>query len=278
MSRVPVTTTNARTTRAAGVASATALEEGRPSFRLQSTAPASTSSSASTTARIPPESVSVSGFMYSDDGGETFVDGGQLPSPGRYDASATTLFPQVFGDPEVKYLGGCTFVYSSILVQRMPDTASVAQTMGVHRSTDCGHTWRGPFEVTAATNPTSLLTMVPARQGVHGCRSGYGPADHDAGRISRAMESSRSCSAFSDDGGRDLAAADDSQRHRGTTSRTASRRCRALRQWQHASVCRLAPLPVPGDLFGVRQHDRLRALARQRRHAGARRSARRPSS
>ena len=25
--------------------------------------------------------------------------------------------------------------------------------MGVHRSTDCGHTWTGPFEVTSATNP-----------------------------------------------------------------------------------------------------------------------------
>ena len=25
--------------------------------------------------------------------------------------------------------------------------------MGVHRSTDCGKTWQGPFEVTAATNP-----------------------------------------------------------------------------------------------------------------------------
>src|SRR5262249_35683483 len=27
--------------------------------------------------------VSISGFMYSDDGGRTFVDGGQLPSPGN---------------------------------------------------------------------------------------------------------------------------------------------------------------------------------------------------
>jgi hypothetical protein len=25
--------------------------------------------------------------------------------------------------------------------------------MGVHRSTDCGHTWEGLFEVTAVTNP-----------------------------------------------------------------------------------------------------------------------------
>ena len=29
--------------------------------------------------------------------------------------------------------------------------------MGVHRSTDCGHTWTGPYEVTAATNPNGRL-------------------------------------------------------------------------------------------------------------------------
>ncbi len=95
--------------------------------------------------------VSVSGFMYSADGGETFIDGGQLPSPGNQ-SIGTTLLPQVFGDPEVKYLGNCVFVYSSILVFKATDTA-VVQSMGVHRSTDCGKTWQGPFEVTAATNP-----------------------------------------------------------------------------------------------------------------------------
>src|SRR5690242_936808 len=45
--------------------------------------------------------VSLSGVLYSDDGGKTFVDGGQLPSPGN-EAIGATLFPQVFGDPEVK--------------------------------------------------------------------------------------------------------------------------------------------------------------------------------
>jgi hypothetical protein len=99
--------------------------------------------------------ISVSGYMYSDDGGRTFVDGGQLPSPGDTDVGGT-LLPQVFGDPEVKYLGDCTFVYSSILVAANPDTVA-AQTMGVHRSTDCGHTWEGPFEVEAATNPFNLF-------------------------------------------------------------------------------------------------------------------------
>ena len=60
--------------------------------------------------------------MYSEDGGKTFVDGGQLPSPGN-EAIGTTRFPQVFGDPEVKYLGNCVFVYSSILVKKFGDTA-----------------------------------------------------------------------------------------------------------------------------------------------------------
>ena len=99
--------------------------------------------------------ISVSGFLYSEDGGKTFVDGGQLPSPGN-DVIGTTRFPQVFGDPEVKYLGNCVFVYSSILVKKFSDTADV-QTMGVHRSRDCGKTWEGPFEVTSATNPNGIL-------------------------------------------------------------------------------------------------------------------------
>ena len=101
--------------------------------------------------------ISVSGYLYSEDGGKTFVDGGQLPSPGN-EVIGTTRFPQVFGDPEVKYLGNCVFVYSSILVEKFSDTADV-QTMGVHRSTDCGKTWEGPFEVTSATNPNGILAM-----------------------------------------------------------------------------------------------------------------------
>src|SRR6058998_986963 len=94
--------------------------------------------------------------MYSDDGCSSFVDGGQLPSPGT-DIIGTTRLPQVFGDPDVKYLGGCAFVYSSIIVKKFSATTA-AVTMGVHRSTDCGHTWVGPFEVTPATNPNGLLT------------------------------------------------------------------------------------------------------------------------
>ncbi len=120
--------------------------------------------------------ISVSGYLYSEDGGKTFVDGGQLPSPGN-DVIGTTRFPQVFGDPEVKYLGNCVFVYSSILIEKFSDTTDV-QTMGVHRSRDCGKTWEGPFEITSATNPTaSWKTMFRGRrgQGVHGRGSGHGP-------------------------------------------------------------------------------------------------------
>ncbi|MDB4964699.1 MAG: glycosyl hydrolase, repeat-containing protein [Myxococcales bacterium] len=97
--------------------------------------------------------ISLSGVIYSDDGGRTFADGGQLPSPGDVNLGGQ-LFPEVFGDPTVKWVSGCTFVYGSILMTASADGAS-AQTMGVHRSTDCGHTWQGPFEVTAATHPSS---------------------------------------------------------------------------------------------------------------------------
>jgi hypothetical protein len=83
--------------------------------------------------------ISLSGFQYSDDGGRTFTDGGQLPSGG---------FQAVFGDPDIRYLGACSFVYSSILIN-----VAGLQTMCVHRSTDCGHTWEGPFEVTSASIP-----------------------------------------------------------------------------------------------------------------------------
>jgi len=104
--------------------------------------------------------VSVSGFFYSDDGGVNFVDGGQLPSPGT-DAIGTTLLPQVVGDPEVKYMGACNFIYSSIVVAKFSSTPApgrAVQTMGVHRSTDCGHTWTGPFVVGPASNPNGLVS------------------------------------------------------------------------------------------------------------------------
>jgi len=91
--------------------------------------------------------LSVSGYAYSDDGGATFTDGQQLPTTGP------TAHGAVFGDPDVKYVpggAGCQFIYSSIFVN-----SSNQQTMSIHRSTDCGHTWVGPFEVTPATNPNT---------------------------------------------------------------------------------------------------------------------------
>jgi hypothetical protein len=106
--------------------------------------------------------LSVSGFAYSDDGGATFVDGGQLPVSANGHVGTMNL-PQVSGDPDVKYVGGCTFIYSSILVVGQPAASApnftgTAQTMGLHRSTDCGHTWTGPFEIAPATNPHGLLS------------------------------------------------------------------------------------------------------------------------
>jgi hypothetical protein len=100
------------------------------------------------------ELVSISGFMYSDDGGRTFTDGGQLPSPGNQTLFGQR-FPQIFGDPDVKYLGGCNFIYSSLLV-KVAGTG-LAQTLGIHRSRDCGRTWTGPIEVLPATNPNAQV-------------------------------------------------------------------------------------------------------------------------
>lgn len=103
--------------------------------------------------------ISVSGYMYSEDGGKTFVDGGQLPSPGDVAIGATRL-PQVFGDPEVKYLGNCVFIYASIVVAPItrPQGLRTVQTMGVHRSTDCGKTWTGPFVIPSASNPNGQFS------------------------------------------------------------------------------------------------------------------------
>ncbi|MCC6395008.1 MAG: hypothetical protein IT167_30730 [Bryobacterales bacterium] len=100
----------------------------------------------------------LSGFAYSHDGGITFTDGGQLPA-GPTETFAGGTVPQLFGDPDVKWVpggAGCQFVYSSIMLKRFPATGTItgtAQTMAVNVSTDCGVTWSNPIEVTAATNP-----------------------------------------------------------------------------------------------------------------------------
>ena len=196
-----------------------------------------------------------------------------LPSPGDTDIGGT-LLPQVFGDPEVKYLGGCTFVYSSIiLVAANPDSV-VAQTMGVHRSTDCGHTWQGPFEVKAATNPTSIFDAADKE---------FMDVDPDTGRLIMTWTNfqgrRRRCDpfGFSDNGGRNWPA---------STRRIIAndRRGRAVirpalcRQWKRPCVRRVAPLPVSRRSVRVRQHGRIRALASTTATSGARRSVRRTSS
>ncbi|HEX8076340.1 MAG TPA: hypothetical protein VF511_00885, partial [Chthoniobacterales bacterium] len=107
--------------------------------------------------------VSVSGYYYSDDGGATFTDGGQLPVPAAAQSTiGTTKYPQVFGDADIKYGGGSTFFYSSIEV--INSGGAPAQTMCIHRSTDNGHTWQGPFEITAATCPTEAGVCPPTNR------------------------------------------------------------------------------------------------------------------
>ena len=109
--------------------------------------------------------ISTSGYAYSSDGGATFFDGGLLPAPKQGNDGVNDL-PQIFGDPDVKYIpggGGCQFVYASILVVGKGGTGTApdivytgsAQTQSIHRSTDCGVTWSGPYEVSAATEPAA---------------------------------------------------------------------------------------------------------------------------
>jgi hypothetical protein len=147
--------------------------------------------------------LSISGYMYSTDGGHTFTDGGQLPVTTGTEMLGNTLLPQIFGDPDVKYLGGCTFIYSSIVVKKFSATAAV-QTMGVHRSVDCGRTWQGPYEVAAATSPNGLLS--PAGAPLEAADKEFIDVDPDTGRIMMSWSnftptSIEIRSAVSDDGG-----------------------------------------------------------------------------
>ncbi len=93
----------------------------------------------------------LSGYVVSHDGGRTFSPDGLLPTDG---------IVYIFGDPDVKYLGGCDFVYSSIGLVPTAGPAGLvyAQSMVVHRSRDCGDNWEGPFEVTSATNPNGAFS------------------------------------------------------------------------------------------------------------------------
>src|SRR5262249_42415931 len=121
-----------------------------------------------------------------DDGGLTFTDGQQLPAPSNGQLSDGTKLPQVSGDPDVKYVPGgtgCQFIYSSILVAGLgvaPNFTGTVQTMSVHRSTDCGHSWSGPFVVTPASNPHGLLSGVNARDAAD---KEFLDVDPDTGRV-----------------------------------------------------------------------------------------------
>lgn len=108
--------------------------------------------------------LSVSGIAYSDDGGATFTDAGQLPAQGNTALNGsigTTKYPEVFGDPDIKYVPGGTglqFIYASIMVKGLgtaPTFTSTAQTLCILTSTNGGHSWQGPYEITPATNPNS---------------------------------------------------------------------------------------------------------------------------
>ena len=79
--------------------------------------------------------ISISGFKYSDDGGQTFTNGGLLPITTGTSFIGSDAYPQVFGDPEVKYLGGSNFIYFSIMVVNS-GASGASQTIGFHRSSD----------------------------------------------------------------------------------------------------------------------------------------------
>ena len=95
-----------------------------------------------------PGGISVTGFAWSHDGGQTFTYGGQLPVAGGGDA--------VYGDPDVKVWvnpndGSKVFVFSSIYL-----TPSGLNSLCIHISTDGGVTWTGPRAATPV-NSSSLF-------------------------------------------------------------------------------------------------------------------------
>ncbi len=93
-----------------------------------------------------------SGVLYSADGGNTFVDGGQLPpAPGT----------AVLGDPALAVwtppVGPRVFYYVSLFENAFGD-----ETLCLHRSFDGGATWAGPFEIPPATFAPPAFADRPA--------------------------------------------------------------------------------------------------------------------
>lgn len=133
--------------------------------------------------------VSLSGYQYSSDGGRTFTEGGQLPTGPTTDllnaqGELVAKYPQIFGDPDIKYISGNTFIYSSILVKLAANPAGEkvpVQTMGIHRTRDGGRTWEGPFEVTAASNPNGKFDATG--QVTDAADKEYLDVDPDTGRV-----------------------------------------------------------------------------------------------
>jgi hypothetical protein len=85
------------------------------------------------------------GIARSSDGGETFIDAGQLPT-----FEGLTLF----ADPALAVHqppGGAKVFYCASLY-----LAGDSRSVCIHRSTDGGATWEGPFDVLPATSATSL--------------------------------------------------------------------------------------------------------------------------
>lgn len=129
----------------------------------------------------------LSGFATSHDGGATFTVTGVMPSPGNQ-SIGTTLYPQIFGDPDIKWVpaastpNGGVFVYASIMVRTIagPTGTGTVQTMCLHRSLDFGDTWQGPFEVTSATNPNGTFSGNNARDTAD---KEFIDVDPDTGRV-----------------------------------------------------------------------------------------------
>ena len=84
----------------------------------------------------------LTGYSYSDDGGKTFTDGGDLPN---------TLGQNNFGDPWMTSMPDGTMYYSTL-------SADFFQGLlvGVARSTDGGHTWSRPVNATKNLGPNGF--------------------------------------------------------------------------------------------------------------------------